>query len=131
MFCSLTFWFIWQSNSVPVAQQCLCAVQIISLLFFFFPEICQFSWVATRQFDLFQCSGYYNSSMQANDEILLKPVLLLKLSVENWERTKLMLKCNTTAVLYASVVSNSSTSKQLLKPFTPTGGPLWRLALLY
>lgn len=107
-----------------MAQQCLCAVQIIPLLFFFFPEICQFSWVATRQFDLFQCSGYYNSSMQANDEILLKPVLLLKLSVENWERTKLMLKCNTTAVLYASVVSNSSTSKQLLKPFTPTGGPL-------
>ena len=29
-----------------------------------------------------------------------------------------MLKCNTTVVLYASVVSNSSTSKQLVKPST-------------
>ena len=102
-----------------MAQQCLCAVQIIPLLFFFFPEICQFSWVATRQFDLFQCSGYYNSSMQANDEILLKPVLLLKLSVENWERTKLMLKCNTTAVqlqvLSVTVVPvNSQSNPSLL-----------------
>ena len=29
-----------------------------------------------------------------------------------------MLKCYTTAALYASVVSNSSTCKQLVKPFT-------------
>ena len=102
----------------------MCSTDYPSVFLFFFPEICQFSCVATRQFDLFQCSGYYNSSLQANDEILLKPVLLLKLSVENWERTKLMLKCNTTAVLYASVVSNSSTSKQPVKPFTPSCGPL-------
>ena len=131
MLCSLAFGLFgkvtvyqWHNNVYVLYRLSLC-------FSFFSLEICQFSCVATRQFDLFQCSGYYNSSMQANDEILLKPVLLLKLSVENWERTKLMLKCNTTAVLYASVVSNSSTSKQPVKPFTPSCGPLWRLALLY
>ena len=39
----------------------------------------------------------------ASDEVLLKPVLLLKWSAENWERLKLMLITQNSKYMYQSL----------------------------